>query len=83
MAEGTALEMRCAGNCTEGSNPSRSVLPLNSLIKAGNGPFGYGQVEFDGRAVPFHGSQRPAPFSKSIRVMMSAGLHTPLRLKSH
>lgn len=25
VAEGTALEMRCAGNCTEGSNPSRSV----------------------------------------------------------
>ena len=24
MAEGAALEMRCAGNCTEGSNPSRS-----------------------------------------------------------
>ena len=24
-AEGTALEMRCAGNCTGGSNPSRSV----------------------------------------------------------
>ena len=26
MAEGAALEMRCAGNRTEGSNPSRSVL---------------------------------------------------------
>ena len=25
MAEGAALEMRCAGNRTEGSNPSRSV----------------------------------------------------------
>ena len=24
VAEGTALEMRCVGNCTEGSNPSRS-----------------------------------------------------------
>ncbi len=26
VAEGAALEMRCAGNRTEGSNPSRSVL---------------------------------------------------------
>ncbi len=28
MAEGAALEMRCAGNRTEGSNPSRSVVWL-------------------------------------------------------
>ena len=37
VAEGTALEMRCAGNCTEGSNPSRSVC-FNDWIGRGRGP---------------------------------------------
>ncbi len=32
MAEGAALEMRCAGNRTEGSNPSRSVFSSFCLV---------------------------------------------------
>ena len=120
MAEGSALEMRCAGNCTEGSNPSRSVppryegLPVVDQIEvpeprhscrriavagravsprihaqartchnSGLGRVAYGHVEFEGRNVPFHGFHGPDPFSKSISVMMSAGLQTALRLKSH
>ena len=35
MAEGAALEMRCAGNRTEGSNPSRSVSCLDIRIAVG------------------------------------------------
>ena len=32
VAEGAALEMRCAGNRTEGSNPSRSVFSSFFLV---------------------------------------------------
>lgn len=34
VAEGTALEMRYAGNCIEGSNPSRSDNRLNFEIQS-------------------------------------------------
>ena len=34
VAEGAALEMRCAGNRTEGSNPSRSDSPSKGAPRA-------------------------------------------------
>ncbi len=39
MAEGTALEMRCAGNCTEGSNPSRSDAFFGKTAFCNHGRF--------------------------------------------